>query len=225
MRHAIVAIGLICAIAGAAGCGKSDEEKAQEQLEQAAADAAAAIEQAANAAQSEGGEMSAEEMAEGLQAMAKGLEAMSDQQIEPVGFRDLQTFFPDLEGWTKGKPTGEKVSMGLKMSHAGVQYTRGEASIDMEITDSSLNQAMIAPFAMMLATGYEKETADGFERSAKVGGQAGWEQWNAPDRNGELNAVVAKRFIVKIAGSNVDDLATLHDLAGKANLGRLAELK
>ena len=150
---------------------------------------------------------------------------MTPAASEPVAFRELQGLFPDLDGWTKGKPTGEQVSVGIKMSRAEVRYERGESSMEMEITDSSLNQAMIAPFAMMLATGYEKESAHGFERSAKVGGQDGWERWDSEERGGELNAVVAKRFIVKIAGSNVDDLTPLHKLADSANLARLADMR
>lgn len=226
MRHAVIVVGLFAALSTAVACGKSEEEKAREEMQKAAAEAGAAIAQATDASKDASGAMAAGagEMAKGLEEMAAGLQKMGDQQLEPVGFRELQAFFPDLDGWTKEKPTGEKVSMGIKMSRAGVRYVRDGASMEMEITDSSLNQAMIAPFAMMLASGYEKESANGFERSAKVGGQAGWEKWDSDTKDGELNAVVAKRFIVKIAGSNVDDLAPLHALASRADLGRLSTL-
>lgn len=205
MKHALIVVGLIAALSTAVACGTSDEARAREEVQKAAAG-------------------SADDMAKGLEEMAAGLQTMGEQQADPVGFRELQGFFPDFDGWTREKPTGEKVSMGIKMSRAGVRYVKGDASIEMEITDSSLNQSMIAPLAMMLASGYEKESAHGFERSAKVGGQAGWEKWDSEARDGELNAVVARRFIVKIAGSKVDDLATLHALASRADLGRLSTL-
>lgn len=226
MKNAVIVVGLFAVLSTAAACGKSEEEKAREEVQKAAAEAGTAIAQATEASQEASARVAggASEMAKGLEEMAAGLQKMGEQQAEPVGFRDLQAFFPDFDGWTREKPTGEKVSMGIKMSRAGVRYVKGDASIEMEITDSSLNQAMIAPFAMMLASGYEKESANGFERSAKVGGQAGWEKWDGDAKDGELNAVVAKRFIVKIAGSNVDDLATLHALASRADLGRLSTL-
>lgn len=221
MKNALVVVGLCAALSTAVACGPSREEQARQEVRKAAAEAGAAIEQARGAAQDAAG---TDAMAKGLEEMAAGLQKMGEQQVEPVGFRELQAFFPDLEGWTREKPTGEKVSMGIKMSRAGVRYVKGNATMEMEITDSSLNQAMIAPFAMMLAAGYEKESADGFERSAKVGGQAGWEKWDDATKDGELNAVVAKRFIVKIAGSNLDDLSPLHTLASRADLGRLSTL-
>lgn len=221
MKNALVVVGLCAALSTAAACGPSREEQARQEVQKAAAEAGAAIEQARGAAEEAAG---TDAMAKGLEEMAAGLQKMGEQQVEPVGFRELQAFFPDLEGWTREKPTGEKVSMGIKMSRAGVRYVKGNATMEMEITDSSLNQAMIAPFAMMLAAGYEKESADGFERSAKVGGQAGWEKWDDATKDGELNAVVAKRFIVKIAGSNLDDLSPLHTLASRADLGRLSTL-
>jgi hypothetical protein len=221
MKNALVVVGLCAALSTAVACGPSREEQARQEVQKAAAEAGAAIEQARGAAEDAAG---TDAMAKGLEEMAAGLQKMGEQQVEPVGFRELQAFFPDLEGWTREKPTGEKVSMGIKMSRAGVRYVKGNATMEMEITDSSLNQAMIAPFAMMLAAGYEKESADGFERSAKVGGQAGWEKWDDATKDGELNAVVAKRFIVKIAGSNLDDLSPLHTLASRADLGRLSTL-
>lgn len=221
MKNALVVVGLCAALSTAVACGPSREEQARQEVQKAAAEAGAAIEQARGAAEDAAG---TDAMAKGLEEMAAGLQKMGEQQVEPVGFRELQAFFPDLEGWTREKPTGEKVSMGIKMSRAGVRYVKGNATMEMEITDSSLNQAMIAPFAMMLAAGYEKESADGFERSAKVGGQAGWEKWDDATKDGELNAVVAKRFIVKIAGSNLDDLTPLHTLASRADLGRLSTL-
>lgn len=223
MKDAVVRIGLCLALGSAVACGKSEEQQAQEAMAKAAEDASAAMSRAAQATDG-----AADEMATGMAEMSKGLAAMAEsigsQQTEPVGFRELQTFFPDIDGWTKDKPSGEQISMGIKMSRADVRYQKGDAVIRMEITDSSLNQAMIAPFAMMLASGYEKESATGFERSATVGGQAGWEKWDLTDKSGELNAVVGKRFIVKIAGGPLDDLAPLHALASKANLGRLSEL-
>jgi hypothetical protein len=224
MTRGWMAAGLVIALVAAAACGKSQEQQAREEAERVAAEAAEAARHASEAAGA-GAAAGLEGMAKGLQEMAAGFEKMAEGQADPADFRELQKFFPELSGWTKGRPTGEKMSMGIRMSRAEVTYEKGDASMRMEITDSSLNQAMIAPFAMMLAAGYEKESDAGFERSATIGGQPGWEKWDVGNRSGELNAVVAKRFIVKVDGSNIDDLQTLHQLANAANLGHLASLR
>lgn len=224
MTRGLMAAGLVVALVATAGCGSSREQQAQEEAERAAAEAAETARRAAEAA-GKGTAAGFESMARGLDDMAAGFEKMAEGQPDPADFRELQKFFPELSGWTRGRPTGETMSIGIRMSRAEVSYEKGDASIRMEITDSSLNRAMIAPLAMMLAAGYEKENDAGFERSTRIGGQPGWEKWDSHRRSGELNAVVAKRFIVKVDGSNLDDLQPLHQLANAANFGDLVNLK
>ena len=74
----------------------------------------------------------------------------------------------------------------------------------MKIVDSAFNQILIAPWAMFLSAGYEKETDDGYEKSTTVAGQPGFEKWNTPRKEGELNLVVAKRFLVSVEGDRLD---------------------
>ena len=208
----------IAALLVAGGCGKSSEEKQEEKKE----------EQAAKSAQA-----GAAEAAKGLEDMAKGLEAMANgaagggdtKAVDPVSFHDMQALFPDLEGWQKGKPTGEKMSSPFKYSQAEVDYTRGDSRIALKMVDSGFNQLLLTPYAMFLTAGYEKETSDGYEKSTRVNGQPGWEKWNGSGKDGELNALVGKRFLVQIEGSRIEDTKPLHELAGKIDMGKLAALK
>lgn len=208
----------ILALAGlvaASACGKSSEEKKEEQQ----------VAQAAKTA-----ETGAAEAARGLEQMAKGLEAMAggggtSPAVEPVSFRDMQALFPDVDGWQKGKPTGEKMSSPFKYSQAEVEYTKGDARITMKMVDSGFNQLLLTPYAMFLTAGYEKETADGYEKSTKVNGEPGWEKWDSSGKDGELNALVGKRFLVQIDGRQIDDTKPLHDFAGRIDMGKLAALK
>jgi hypothetical protein len=220
-----VALMLLAITVGtAAGCQSSE----QKQAEDAAKQAAKAIEQAAKST-----ETGAAQAAKGLEQMAKGLEAMASgggggdnpKPVDPVSFRDLQTVFPDLDGWEKAKPTGERMTAPFSFSQAEVQYRKGESRIEMKIMDSGFNQLLFTPFAMFMQAGYEKETSSGYEKSTTVGGQPGWEKWNTDGKDGEVNAFVAKRFILTVEGRNVDDIKVLHDVIGKVDLARLAAMK
>lgn len=172
---------------------------------------------------------SAKDMASGLEALGKGLEEMANsantKPVEPVSFRELQTVFPDMGGWQKGKPTGEKMSSPVAFSQAEVKYTKGDSTIEVKIVDSGFNQMLMAPFAMFLSAGYEKETETGYEKSVKVGQYPGWEKWDSASKDGELNAVVNKRFLITIEGRQLPDTAVLHELAQRSDLARLAALK
>ena len=209
-----------------AACGGSEQKKAEEAAAQAQAQAAKTTEQAAKTA-----EQGAKQAAQGLEAMAKGLEAMaggaggSVKTVDPVSFRDLQTFFPDLDGWEKQKPTGERMTAPFAFSQAEVRYKKGDSRIEMKLVDSGFNQLLFTPFAMMMQAGYEKETQDGYEKSTTVAGMPGWEKWNTERKDGSVNALVGKRFILSIEGDNVDDIKALHAVAGKVDFNKLAALK
>jgi hypothetical protein len=214
-RFGILAMAVLL-VAG--GCGKSSEEKKEEKQEQQAAKTA---------------ETGAAEAAKGLEQMAKGLEAMaggaaasgSVSAVDPVSFHDMQALFPELDGWQKAKPTGEKMSSPFKYSQAEVQYTKDDARITLKMMDSGFNQLLLTPYAMFLTAGYEKETSDGYEKSTKVNGEPGWEKWNDSGKDGELNALVGKRFLVQIEGRQITDIKALHELAGKIDMAKLSALK
>jgi hypothetical protein len=218
----------VALVAGA--CGKPPE---QARAEQAAAEAGAVVANAAaEAAEAtrQGGDVAAgglAEAAKGLEDMAKAFQGAGadGKVVPPINFKALQAFFPELDGWTRGKPTGEKVSFGIQISNAQVDYTKGDARIIMEITDSTFNQAFLAPFSMMLSSGYERETSSGYEKSARVAGMPGWAKWDRERKHGEVSALVAKRFLVEIDGRGIDGPEPLHALADKANLTGLEGLK
>jgi hypothetical protein len=207
----------VAAMVGVVACGKSETEK---QLEEAAKQA----DQTAKTA-----EKASEQAAKGLEQMAKGLEAMASggnqKAVDPVSFRDLQAIFPELDGWTKEKPTGERMSSPFAYSQAEVRYTKGESNVALKIVDSGFNQLLLTPYAMFLQAGYEKETSSGYEKSVQVANQPGWEKWNTEGKDGELNALVGKRFLVTIEGNQIADTKVLHDIAGRMDMNKLAALK
>jgi hypothetical protein len=215
---AVLTATLACSLA----CGKSRE---QQQAEDAARQAAEASQKAAEQMGS-----SAKDLAKGLEEVAKGLEATATgsgamRTVEPVSFRELQVFLPDVTGWERGKPTGEKMTAPFPFSHTEVTYTKSDAEIRAKITDTGFQRMLVAPYLMFLTTGYEKETANGYEKATRVNGMPGWETWNSEARDGELNAVVGKRFLVQLEGRGIDDPKVLRDVAAKIDFARLATLK
>jgi hypothetical protein len=227
----VAGVALILAASVAAGaCGKSEAQKQAEETRAALEKAAKDVEAAGKKA----GESASTDAAKGLEQFAKGLEGMAGalagkgadgKPVEPVSFRELQGIFVPFDGWEMGKPTGEKISVPFAYSQAKVKYRKEGQEIEVSVTDSGFNQLMLAPFSLFLTSGYEKETEHGYERSAKVAGYPGWEEWNSSNKDGEVNAVINKRFIVKFEGDGVEDTKVLHQLAEASNLSKLASLK
>jgi hypothetical protein len=233
-RELILAVGLAVCVAG---CGRSNEEEARERAAEAAARAGQAAQEAGDAAQDAGraaqqagrttdqAARGLEDMASALNALAGGATAGGEKPVDPISFRDLFALMPDIGGWEKGTPTGERMTSPFPFSTASVRYTRGDARIEVKMTDSGFNQLLLAPYAMFLRTGYERETTEGYEKSTQVNGQPGWEKWDSSRRYAELNALVGSRYLLQIEGRNVEDPRALHEVAGRIDMGRLAALK
>lgn len=208
----IVALATLAA-APACGGGKSESEKALDA-------ASKQLDQAAKSADQGNAAKSLEDMGKALGALAGGGNA-NQKPVDPVSFKDLQAAFPDLPGWEKGKMKGEKMTSPVPYSQAEVSYTNGDARITAKLVDSGFNQLLIAPMTMMMKAGFEKETDEGYERSAKIAGLPGWEKYNTNSKSGEVNAIVGNRFILTVEGENVPDTKVLQQVAEKANLSKL----
>ena len=217
MKRFVVTILMASVVVGA--CGKSEEEKRAEE-------AAKAIEQAAK-----GTEQAAQSAAQGLEAMARGLEqaasgsTASGERVDPVKFQDLIALLPQVDGWEREEPEGERMTSPFPTSTAHADYRNGDARIEIQIIDSAFNQLLLTPIAMFLQTGYSQESTSGYEKSAVVNGQPGWEKWDSRNKSGEVHALVNKRFLVNIEGDDIDDTKVLQDIAAKIDFNRLASLK
>jgi hypothetical protein len=203
-------------VAGSAACGGGKTEDAKQ--------AAATAEEAAKAVAG-GGE---KEVAKGMQEFAKAMEQMQKspdgKAYEPVSFKELQGFLPDLSGWEKEKPRGESMTAPVKFSQAETAYTNGDARIEVKIVDTAMSRMLTMPYQMFLMSGYQKETDTGYEKAAKVGGNPGWEKWDSESKRAELGVIVGERFLVTVEGSDTD-VKTVQGVIAKMDLGKLAGLK
>ena len=84
---------------------------------------------------------------------------------------------------------------------------------------------LIGPWSMMLASGFSRESSDGYEKAVSVNGQPGFEKWDSDSKDGELNILVNKRFLVSIEGNDIADTKVLHDIAGKMDFAKFGALK
>ena len=219
-----IVVGFV-ALAAVAGCGKSAEQK---QVEEAAKQIQAAADQMAKGAQqaAAGGTAQAtDQLAQGLSQFAKGLGAMSQNATPAVDYEKLKELMPDVSGWTRSNVRGEQMTMPFKISKASASYAKDSSSIKLEITDSSLNQLVMAPISMFMAVGFEEKSDDGYTKSMKLAGLPGFEKWQEARKDGEVTVVVASRFIVNADGNNVENIDIVRKVVQAVDLSKLAGMK
>jgi hypothetical protein len=221
----VLVIGLSVVLAAA--CGKSEEQRAAEKAAEETREAAEALQKAAESAGTAAGAQGLQEFAKAMEGMAGAMSGTTPdgKPVDPVSFQALQTALPELAGWERSAPTGERMTAPVAFSEAETHYTRGDTNVTVKIVDSAFSQLLVAPWAMFLTAGYERESSEGYEKSVNVGGNPGFERWNKDSRTGELNLVVAKRYLVTVEGDNLSDTQVLHEFASKIDAGQLSSLK
>jgi hypothetical protein len=142
----------------------------------------------------------------------------------PVSVRDLLALLPAPAGWEREKPTGERPTTPVNFADVMVRLMKGDATVTAKITDTALNQALVAPYASSLAGDDDRKTSSGYEKAIRVGDSPAFEKWDATTKSGTVTVVVNKRFIVEIDGSSIDDPKVLHEILDKIDLRKLADL-
>ena len=171
------------------------------------------------------------EIAKGLEAMAQGLAGAASavggngKPVTPVSFRAAAGGVSDLPGLDKGKPTGEKMTAPVAFSQAEVRYTKGDGRIELKIVDSGFHQLLLAPYTVFLTSRLRTADRERLREVHEGRQRAGLGEVERRRKTGEVNAVVAKRFLVQAEGRGVEDIKVLHDVIGKIDFVRLAAMK
>lgn len=192
-------------------CGKSDEQKAAE----------AAAEQIAEAMKA-GGAAAASGVA------AAGVAMGAVQAAEAVDFRELKELLPeDLSGMKRSSAEGEKTSaMGFTISKAEARYEGdNDAGVQITITDvgAMAGVAAMATYAWAAGT-IDRETESSYEKSVTIKGYKGYEQYDRQSNSGEVQVLVAGRFVVEVDGTNIP-MDGIKAALEKLDLGKLESMK
>ncbi|MDP2320758.1 MAG: hypothetical protein Q8O42_15630 [Acidobacteriota bacterium] len=180
-------------------------------------------------AQQQGGDT-----AKGMADMAKAMQGMAaaiggggadGKPVEPVATDALKATLPSVSGWTMDAPDAERMTSPIAYSQVETTYKKGDSEIELRVVDTGYAQMLIAPWSMFLASGYSRETGDGYEKSISIGGNPGFETFDNSSKRGELNIFVNKRFMVSLEGSDLANTKVLHEFASQMDFGKIAALK
>jgi hypothetical protein len=221
--HRRLLIGSLVLVVTAACGGSSQKATETKPADAKSQPATAAAGQAAGGGTAAAGQAQA---TPGTQQAMQGLQQLAKNTAKPVDFEELKALLPDIAGWTKSDVHGEQQTvMGMSQSNAKARYTKGESTIQIEITDSTMNQILLAPMAMFITSGYEEKSDDGYKKAVQVGGFPGFEEWEKGAKHGQTTAVVANRFIVAADAHSVEGPDVARKAVESVNLAKLAGLK
>ena len=212
-------LGLITIIAF--GCGKTTEQKTVEDAAKRMEDAGKKMEEAMK----QGGEG----MGEAMKKMGEAFGAATGKKVDPVDFRSLKALLPEsLPGMKRTKAEGEKAAaMGIHVSKAEGNYRSENGESDIEITISDMGT--LTGLTAMAAYGWsmtemDRESDNGYEKTTTIGGHKAHEKFDKEGQRGEIDVLVANRFIVEMKGNGIP-MDTLKGALSKVDLGKLDAMK
>lgn len=202
-KHLILSFVFGSALLFASCGGKKDEEETVKEEPKTAADA---IQQFAD----------------------KAKELQGKEAVDPIDFRKLKELLPEeINGFKRSEFSGEKNgAMGFTISTAEARYKKGDnTSVKVELFDTGGLAGMTTmALAAWTMADIDKETENGYEKTTKLQGYKAFEKYNNQSKSGELNVLVADRYIVNVNGDNVT-IDELKDILGDLDLEKLADLK
>ena len=152
------------------------------------------------------------------------LSTSGQQTVKPLNWRELVSFLPEIPGWeAEGDASGQTMSMGAySMTSVEREYTSGDKNLKITIIDGALAQMAYAGFRMLRQ--FELDTSDEYIKKIEVKGFPGVEKYTYADKEAEVFALVADRFIVQLEEDNVEDGKELKGIAESLALKKLASL-
>jgi len=208
---------LAAAALALAACGKEEPPKP--------VDPGTKVEQAAKQLGDAARQGDMQQAGEAMKQMGAAL--TGSMKVEPVDFRTLKEMLPEsIAGMKRTAAEGSRTSVvGIASSKAEATYEDGKGGrIALEITDVGTLSGVTAMAFAWVNVEIDKEGTSGYERTTTVAGRKAYERYDAASRTGELDVIVAGRFIVGAKATGVD-MKVFKEAVAKLDLEKLDALK
>ena len=208
---------LAAAALALAACGKEEPPKP--------VDPATKVEQAAKQLGEAARQGDIQQAGEAMKQMGTALSG--SMKVEPVDFRALKDLLPDsIAGLKRTASEGSRTNvMGIASSKAEATYEDGKGGrIVLEVTDVGTLSGVTAMAFAWVNVEIDKEGTSGYERTTTVSGRKAYERYQSATRSGELDVIVAGRFIVGAKATGVE-MGVFKEAVAKLDLAKLEALK
>ncbi|HRA23929.1 MAG TPA: hypothetical protein PLK52_10230 [Usitatibacteraceae bacterium] len=208
---------LAAAALALAACGKEEPPKP--------VDPGTKVEQAAKQLGDAARQGDMQQAGEAMKQMGAAL--TGSMKVEPVDFRTLKEMLPEsIAGMKRTAAEGSRTSVvGIASSKAEATYQDGKGGrIALDITDVGTLSGVTAMAFAWVNVEIDKEGTSGYERTTTVAGRKAYERYDAASRTGELDVIVAGRFIVGAKATGVE-MKVFKEAVAKLDLEKLDALK
>jgi hypothetical protein len=148
-------------------------------------------------------------------------------RVEPVDFRELAKLLPESIGALKrvANEGSKRNVVGVASSRAQAIYENGKGGrLALEVTDVGSMTGLASMALAWVNVDIDKEGSDGYEKTTNVAGRKAYERYSKQGRSGELDVIVAGRFIVSAKAKGLD-MDAFKAAVGKLDLDKLEAMR
>lgn len=228
MRHWMTIAALAACLAACGG----GEEKKHDPAKSGTETGKAAKESAKESAHEEEQLSPEEQMAKQAEETRKSLKEMNKgKEIKAVEPARIKALLPEsIAGAKRGSVESQHQDMmGMDISTVEARYRTESGDgpgYHVKITDiGNLSGAMAGPYTMWATMSFERENGSRYEKTVKVAGFPGVEEYDSEGKDGKLQALVAKRFVVEVDGNDctIEQIRAAMDALDLGKLKALVE--
>ncbi|HEX4944813.1 MAG TPA: hypothetical protein VFV55_10695 [Usitatibacteraceae bacterium] len=210
-------IALAIAALALSACGKDEPPKP--------VDPASKVEQATRQMGEATRQGDVHQVGEAMKQMGEAL--AGSVKVEPVDFRTLKELLPaSIAGLKRVNAEGSRTNVvGIASSRAEATYEDGKGGrVILEIKDMGTLSGVTAMATAWVNVEIDKDGDTGYERTTTVGGRKAYERYDKAKRSGELDVIVAGRFIVGARATGVE-MKVFKEAVARLDLAKLEALK
>jgi hypothetical protein len=148
----------------------------------------------------------------------------AQQAVTVIPCERLRAFLPNLPGWARETTPQCETDTTESVSRVQVDYEKGISGMSVEIMDSSKNPNVQGPFTAMMQSTAADAAAQGWVKT-KIKDFPAVEEWTQESGHGEISVLVEDRFMVRLVGDSVPDIATVRQATEAIDLKGLASLQ
>lgn len=137
----------------------------------------------------------------------------------------LAALLPTPTGWERGEVASGQVGPPAPAAHAGTSYTKGDARIDLEITDTGGEAEYLEATQQIAGSDFNRTSDNGYIRGARIGGSPAVESWNHVDRLAEVTILIDQRFVVHASASGLDGIEALRSFVESVPFADITALR
>lgn len=162
------------------------------------------------------------QMQKGFSGIKEASEKIQGEKIVIASPGSMTAALPAVNGWQRRDPRYSRGSFqDLETANMQADYTAGDDTVSVHITDAGTASAMLAPLKMVLAMNIRVDDGDALQQASTVNGIPVVERLDRQDGEATMGIIYKDRYLIELKTRSARALELLREFAARLDLAKL----